>query len=268
MSQTPAPSTASPATSPHDRLAETYRTGLARVTAQAIAPLLDAVAAGPGMRLLDVGCGPGDLIAAAAGRGAQAAGTDLAPGMVSVASRLYPNLDFRVAAADAQPFADASFDAITCSFGVGQFPDAEAFARECARLLRSDGRAAITWWQGYDRNRINGLFYQVLVELGVTQPPADAYGNADNLAALLKTAGCQDVTIQDVSFLHPVAGLDAYWQLAMGSFGRIAKLYDAQDQAMQERIRSAVETALRAHVTADGMAIPVAFRIAAGTRAA
>ena len=97
MSETPASSLAA---SPHDRLAETYRTGLARVTAKAIAPLLDAVSAGPDMRLLDIGCGPGDLVAAAARRGALAAGTDLAPGMVAVAARMFPDLDFRVAPAD------------------------------------------------------------------------------------------------------------------------------------------------------------------------
>jgi len=263
MSETPASSLAA---SPHDRLAETYRTGLARVTAKAIAPLLDAVSAGPDMRLLDIGCGPGDLVAAAAERGALAAGTDLAPGMVAVAARMFPDLDFRVAPADAQPFDDGGFDAVTCGFGVGQFANADAVATECARLLKAGGRAAFSWWQGYDRNRINGLFYQVLVELDVTKPPPDTYGNADKLAGLVERTGCINVTMQDFTFLHPLPDAEAYWQLAIGSFGRIAKLYDAQDEATQKRIRGAVKTALRAHETADGLAIPVAFRIASGTR--
>jgi SAM-dependent methyltransferase len=254
--------------SPHDKLAETYRTGFALVTNHAIPALLDGVKAGAGVRLLDVACGPGDLAGAAAARGAKATGVDLASGMVSVAAREFPAADFRVAGADALPFEDASFDALVCSFGVGQFSDAEAFAAECARLLKPGGRAALTWWQGYDRNRINGLFYQVLVELGVTEPPPDKYGNAERIAGLLKMAGCDGIEIRDFAFEHRLPDAESYWQLAMGSFGRIAKLYDAQDEATKARIRTGVEAALAKHANANGLSIPIAYRIATGTRRA
>jgi SAM-dependent methyltransferase len=252
--------------SPHDRLAETYRTGFARVTAHAIAPLLDAVRAGRGVRLLDVACGPGDLAAEADRRGATAVGTDLAPGMVSLAARTFPGPDFRVANADALPFEAGSFDAVVCSFGIGQFGNADGFAAECARVLRPGGLAAVTWWQGYDRNRINGLFYQVLVELGVTEPPPDKYGSAERLAAFVRACGCDDVRMQDYNFTHRLPDAESYWQLAMGSFGRIAKIYDAQDDAMKARIRAGVDAALQAHATAGGFEIPIAYRIAAGAR--
>ncbi len=255
-----------PVQSPHDRLAETYRTGFALVTNRAIGPVLDAARTGPEMRLLDVACGPGALVAEAARRGAQAVGVDLAPGMVSVASRLFPGLDFRVAGADALPFEPASFDAVACSFGIGQFGNADGFAAECARVLRPGGRAVFTWWQGYDRNRINGLFYQVLVELGVTGSPPDKYGSAERLAAFMGAAGCGEAVLQDFSFSHRLPDAESYWRLAMGSFGRIAKLYEAQDAAMQARIRAGVEAALKAHATPDGLEIPVAYRVASGVR--
>lgn len=254
--------------SPHGRLAETYRLGLGQVTGRAIAPLLNAVRANQGTRLLDVACGSGELVGEAVSRGATAVGVDLAPGMVSVASRLFPGGAFKVGSADALPFEVASFDAVTCSFGVGQFTDAEDFARECARVLKPGGRAAVTWWQGYDKNRINGLFYDVLVMLGVTEPPPDKYGKAERLLALLESAGCGDGAVQDVQFTHRVADADAYWALAMGSFGRIAKLYEAQDPSMKARIREDVEAALDAHATADGIELPIAYRIASGVRRA
>ena len=56
--------------------AATYADAFDRFTTQAIEPLLDAVEAGPGVRLLDVACGPGWLSAAATQRGANGVRTD------------------------------------------------------------------------------------------------------------------------------------------------------------------------------------------------
>ena len=63
--------------------AGTYGALMARATAFAIEPLLDAARVGPGVRVLDVGCGPGALSAAAAARGARVTGADLAEGMLA-----------------------------------------------------------------------------------------------------------------------------------------------------------------------------------------
>ena len=59
---------------------------LGPVTREAIAPLLDAVEAASGVRLLDIACGTGALAAAAAGRGTEVVGMDFAPTMVAEAA--------------------------------------------------------------------------------------------------------------------------------------------------------------------------------------
>ena len=46
--------------------------------------------------IVDVGCGPGHITAFLADTGAQVSGVDLSPGMVEVARREYPDLDFAV----------------------------------------------------------------------------------------------------------------------------------------------------------------------------
>ena len=74
-------------------------------------PLLDAAGVTAGMRVLDVGCGLGDLAAAAAARGAVATGTDLAEGMVEAARGRHPGLEFVLADGEALPFEDGAFDA-------------------------------------------------------------------------------------------------------------------------------------------------------------
>ena len=59
--------------------------------------LLERVAALAGSNpVVDVGCGPGHLTAFLADTGAQVSGVDLSPGMIAVARREYPDLDFSV----------------------------------------------------------------------------------------------------------------------------------------------------------------------------
>lgn len=67
------------------RGAEAYDRLFGVVTATAIGPTLDALEPGAGQRLLDIGCGTGQTVAAALERGVVASGIDLAPAMVALA---------------------------------------------------------------------------------------------------------------------------------------------------------------------------------------
>ena len=163
----------------HGARAESYHDRFAAVTGRAIEPLLDAVRAGAGTPLLDVASGPGHLAGAAARRGARVTGVDLAPAMIELARRLYPGVTFREGSAEQLPFADASFEAVTCAFGVGHFPNSPRVLRDIARVLAPGGRAALAWWDGFERNRINGVFYDVMMRLKVSAPRRGAGGPAD-----------------------------------------------------------------------------------------
>ena len=67
----------------------------AALTSRLSDPLLDAVGAGPGTRILDVACGPGYLAGRAAERGAIAVGVDVAEPMVRLARQRFPRAEFR-----------------------------------------------------------------------------------------------------------------------------------------------------------------------------
>lgn len=257
----------------HGRKATSYHERFAAVTERAIAPLLDAARVGAGTNLLDVAAGPGHLAAAAARRGARVTGVDLAPEMVAIASRLHPNVSFREASAEQLPFPDGSFDAVTCAFGVGHFPEPERVLTEFARVLAPGGVAALAWWDGFARNRINGIFHETILELGISAPgavpagpPMDRFSDGACFEELLCSAGLEDVRIGAVSFEHRMRDVDELWSMAMGSFARASSLIAAQTEADQRGIRAAVGTAASRHATADGLAIPVAFLIACGTR--
>jgi ubiquinone/menaquinone biosynthesis C-methylase UbiE len=258
----------------HGARAGSYHDRFAAVTGRAIEPMLDAVQAGPGRRLLDVASGPGHLAAAAAKRGAHVSGVDLAPAMVELARRLYPDVTFREGSADQLPFPDASFDAVTCAFGVGHFPDSPRVLREMERVLAPGGRAALAWWDGFESNRINGVFYDVMMRLKVSAPgvvpvgpPIDRYSDRDRFAQLLRDAGLSDVHVEAVTFRHPLRDADALWSTAMGSFARASSVIAAQSEDRQREIKAAVAQAASLYATAEGLAIPVAFLVASGVRA-
>ena len=145
-----------------------YGALIARATAVAIEPLLDAAAVGPGVRVLDVGCGPGALSAAAAARGAAVTGVDLAEGMLAEARRRHPHIHFVQGDAEDLPFADGAFDVALGAFVVNHLPHPEAAARELARVAR---RVALAMWGPEEQTTILGLPARAAAQLEANVPP-------------------------------------------------------------------------------------------------
>lgn len=103
--------------------------------------VLDYAAAGPGMRVLDCGCGAGRFARMAADRGASVAGIDAAKELIEIAVKQTPEGDFQVGDMEALPWPDANFDWVT-GFSSFQFANDKARALAEARRV-SRGRIAI-----------------------------------------------------------------------------------------------------------------------------
>ena len=102
--------------------------------------------------------------------------TDLSPDMLAVArDELSPDhaarITFAVADATALGFADSSFDAVVCQFGVMFFPDEAGGYREAARVLKPGGRFLFNVWDDLAHNPIVGCANDVLHELAPDDPP-------------------------------------------------------------------------------------------------
>jgi ubiquinone/menaquinone biosynthesis C-methylase UbiE len=106
-------------------------------------PLVEAVVATAPKRILEVGCGWGEL-AEWVGRetGADVVAVDLSPRMVELACER--GVDARVGDVQALPFADGEFDVAIAAWMLYHVPDLERGIAELARVLRPEGRLVVT----------------------------------------------------------------------------------------------------------------------------
>lgn len=102
----------------------------------------------PADAALDVACGPGVLACALAKQVRRAAGIDLTPAMLEQALRTQReqglnNVEWTLGDVTAMPFADASFDVVTCRFAFHHFPEPLRVLREMRRVCRAGGRVVV-----------------------------------------------------------------------------------------------------------------------------
>lgn len=127
-----------------ETISSSYEQHFAALTSQSASAILDAANVGSGTRFLDVCTGPGILTAGATERGAQAIGLDFSAEAIGIARRNVPNAEFRQGDAQALPFADDSFDAVVCGFGLLHLPEPEKAITEMKRVLKPGGCAAMS----------------------------------------------------------------------------------------------------------------------------
>lgn len=162
---------------------------------------------------------------------------------------------------------------VACNFGIGHFPYPERAVAECARVLKAGGRLALAWWDMPDKQRIMGLFRDAVAEIGA-QPPPDVpagyslfrFSDSGEFRALLEGAGLKDVTLTEHPATHRIPDMDTLWRGGLGSFAVTASAIGYQDEPTQAKIRAVVERLAQPYMTADGLVLPVAFKIAAGVR--
>ncbi len=112
--------------------------------------LAERVGAEPGVELLDVATGSGNVAIAAAKAGAKVTGLDLTPKLLDVArgraSSAGLEIDFVEGDAEELPFEDDSFDRVTSCFGVMFAPRQQVAADQLVRVARPGATIGVTAW--------------------------------------------------------------------------------------------------------------------------
>ena len=230
----------------------------------------DAASIGAGDHVLDVACGTGVLACEAArrvGAGGAVSGLDRNEGMLAMARRKNPAIDWRPGLAEKLPFDAASFDVVVSQFGLMFFEDRAGAIREMWRVLRPRGRLALAVWDASERSPGYADMIDLLQRLfGARIADAlhapFALGDPARLRALFDEAGVGPVEIRSANGTARFPSIDAWVHTDIKGW----TLADLIDDAQYGQLKSEARTALARHVGPDGgvtFAAPALIAVAA-----
>jgi SAM-dependent methyltransferase len=137
---------------------------------------------GPSARVLEVGCGMGDLLAAVAPK--DSVGIDISPRMIEYARQRHPTFDFRVIDVEHDPLPGGPFDAIILSDTIGLLDDIQCALERLRGLLSANGRVIVTYY-----NFVWEPLLKLAEQVGLkTQWPDQNWLSMSDLEGLLRLA--------------------------------------------------------------------------------
>ncbi|WP_353471432.1 methyltransferase domain-containing protein [Salipiger sp. H15] len=162
--------------------------------------LVEAAGLRGGGRMLDVATGTGVVAREALRHGASVTAVDINEGMLTVARERAPKATFLQAAAEALPFDDGAFDAVTCQFALMFFEDRVGALREMARVCHPGGRVAVSIFAGWEASPGYRDLVPLLAEImgpGAAEALKAPFclGGEGVLGALMGEAGLGDVQV-------------------------------------------------------------------------
>ncbi|SAK73391.1 methyltransferase type 11 [Caballeronia temeraria] len=255
-----------------EHVVPSYEDYFGRLTVQSHPALLDALAVGPGIRMLDVAAGPGNLAAAAIERGATATAVDFSASMIAHARQLHPEIEFEHADAEHLPFGDESFDAVGINFGMLHFPEPERALDEAARVLRRRGRIAFTAWAMPERAVGFGMVLDAVrlhgtLDIGLPPaPPFFRFGDPAECVRVLTEAGFIDARADEVEqtwhLVLPETPLDGL----MHGGVRMAAILRAQSKSALAAIEQEVRTRVKTYAQHGELLLPMPCVLACATK--
>ncbi|HET6980478.1 MAG TPA: class I SAM-dependent methyltransferase [Pyrinomonadaceae bacterium] len=205
----------------------------------------------PGMKVLDVACGTGNLAIPAARTGADVTGVDIAPNLVEQArenaKREGLKAQFDEGDAEALPYADGSFDIVMTMFGAMFAPRPELVAAELKRVCRPGGLIAMANWTptGFigQMFKINAAYLPL--PSGMASPVL--WGVEDKVRERFAEGISKlDAQPQSIRWLFPFAPAEVVEHFR-NYYGPTQKAFGALDEEKQAALRKDLEQHWAAH---------------------
>lgn len=216
------------------------------------APLADAFVAeagiARGMRVLDVGSGPGALTRALAG----VVGPDMVtavdpePGFVEAVTARLPGVTVAVGSAEDLPHDDATFDACLANLVVHFMTDPVAGLSEMARVTRPGGTVGATVWQhGTQTSPISPFWIAVRTLDPDTPDESERPGTTrGSLVRLMAAAGLPGAVESTLTVAGSYDAFEDYWAPFGLGVGPAGEYFLAQSAGRREQIREAARAVL------------------------
>ena len=225
-------------------------------------------------KILDIAAGTGEpgLSIAAMLQGGSVTITDLSEDMLVIAKenaarRGISNIETIACDVCEMPFADNSFDAISCRFGFMFFPDMELAAKEMARVLKPGGRIATSVWNVPEKNFwVTAIMGTINKNMELPPPLPAAPGmfrcaKPGLMTAIFENAGFKNITTKEVASKLNSGTVQTYWNMMTEVGAPIVAALSKADEAMKQKIKEEVFAQVKekypGHVAIDAGAIVI-----------
>jgi len=232
--------------------AEAYDQFIGRYGASLAQALIAVAHVEPGMRVLDVGCGPGALAAALAARlGAdRVAAAEPSPTFVAAARERLAGVEVVQAPAEALPFPDDRFDATLSQLVVNFLADPGTGVREMTRVTRPGGVVAACVWDYAGAMTLLRAFWDAAREVDPAGAAAAdegavmVLGREGALAELWRATGLRDVRGAAIAATARYDGFADLWAPLTAGVGPAGAYCAALDDGRRAALRDALQARL------------------------
>jgi SAM-dependent methyltransferase len=240
----------------------------------------EAIEARPGKRTLDAACGtglPSLAVAQRVGATGQVVALDVSPVMIAAARRKaalagVTNVEHREMDVAALEFPEASFDAVTCSFGLMFCSDPVKGASELCRVLKPGGRFAVSAWDVPENNHYFRTLFETLGKFVPRPPPSPGAPGPFRLAApgelarVLEAAGFSDVSVEAREVHVAFDSVSHHWEVAHDMAAPVQAAASALSASELGELKAALAETLAPYMDGERVRIHNTALCASGTR--
>ena len=203
--------------------------------------------------ILDIAAGTGEpgFSIAALLKGGKVIMTDLADGMLDIArerasKKHITNVEFQACDVCDLPFADNTFDGVSCRMGFMFFPDMFLAAKEILRVLKPGGRIATSVWSAAEKNFwVTAIRETINKNMQLPIPPPESPGIfrcSENglMTNIFNQTGFKNISENEVMCKLNCGTAEVYWEMMTEIAAPVVAALSMADDAMKDKIKREV----------------------------